>query len=73
MSQNRQTSAFTELKKKNFDYLIRDSYGSAAELATILDLGIEMLFYLEENTFDKREVQGVVSAIRDIIGELRKW
>ncbi|WP_250149207.1 hypothetical protein [Flagellimonas sp. 389] len=52
--------------------LIVDSYGSPEELAKILDLGIEMLFYLEADTFERREVQHVVSALRDISIVLRK-
>ena len=51
--------------------LIDDTYGSPEELAEYLDLGIEMLFYLEEDTFEKRDVQSVVSALRGIIGVLR--
>ena len=51
--------------------LIDDTYGSPEELAEYLDLGIEMLFYLEEDTFEKRDVQAVVSALRGIICVLR--
>ncbi|MEO1485941.1 MAG: hypothetical protein AAFU57_09345 [Bacteroidota bacterium] len=50
---------------------IEDAYGSTEDLAKILDLGIEMLFYLEENTFARREVQEVVSALRIMISVLR--
>lgn len=63
------------LKKKQKEYLselIDDTYGSPEELAKHLDLGIEMLFYLEEDTFDRREVHSVVSAIRGIIDVLRQ-
>ena len=52
--------------------LIDDTYGSPEELANILDLGVEMLFYLEEDTFDRREIQSVVSALRQIIVILRQ-
>ncbi len=34
--------------------LINDSYGSPEKLAKFLDLGIEMLFYLEEDTFREK-------------------
>lgn len=51
---------------------IEDRYGSQEGLAKILDLGIEMLFYLEEDTFEKREVQQVVSALRGIAQLLRQ-
>ena len=52
--------------------LIDDTYGSPEELANILDLGVEMLFYLEEDTFDRREIQSVVSALRQIIAIFRQ-
>lgn len=52
--------------------LIKDSYGSSKKLAEHLDLGIEMLFYLEEDTFERKEVQSVVSALRTIIRTLRQ-
>lgn len=51
---------------------VHDSYGSTQELAKVLDLGIEMLFYLEENAFSQREVQNVVSAMRDLTKTLRE-
>ncbi len=59
-------------QKEYFSELIDDSYGSPEELAGFLDLGIEMLFYLEEDTFDKRDIRSVVSAMRGIIGTLRQ-
>ncbi|UOY07761.1 hypothetical protein L0P88_04220 [Muricauda sp. SCSIO 64092] len=52
--------------------LIADIYGSPEELAKILDLGVEMLFYLEEDTFERRDVQSVVSALRAVIGIMRE-
>ncbi|UII74460.1 hypothetical protein LV716_09290 [Flagellimonas sp. HMM57] len=52
--------------------LILDAYGTPEELAKILDLGIEMLFYLEADTFERREVQHVVSALREISTILRQ-
>lgn len=63
------------LNKTQIEYLsdlIDESYGSPSKLAEHLDLGIEMLFYLEENTFDRRDVQSVVSALRGVIGILRE-
>lgn len=65
MNENKQPS--DDLTK-----LIDESYGSPEVLSNILDLGIEMLFYLEEDTFEPREVQSVVSAIRGIAGVLRE-
>lgn len=51
---------------------IEDWYGSPEELAKVLDLALEMLFYLEEDTFDRKEVQQVVAALRGIVVGLRK-
>lgn len=58
-------------QNKLLNDLIVDSYGSPEELAKILDLGVEMLFYLEEDTFERRDVQSVVSALRVVIGVMR--
>lgn len=52
--------------------LMDNVYGSPEGLAKNLDLAIEMLFYLEEDTFERRDVQNVVSALRDIIYVLRE-
>lgn len=51
--------------------LIEDGYGKN-RLADFLDAGIEMLFYVDEETFDKRDVQNVASAMRAISKALRK-
>ncbi len=51
---------------------VQDSYGSTQELANMLDMGVEMLFYLEENTFHKQDVQNVVTALRAVTTALRK-
>ncbi|PCJ97897.1 MAG: hypothetical protein COA50_02905 [Flavobacteriaceae bacterium] len=51
--------------------LIEESYGTPAALAQQLELALEMLFYLEEDSFSKKEVQGVVSALRGVCGVLR--
>jgi len=51
---------------------MEDWYGSPDELAKVLDLALEMLFYLEEDTFDRKEVQKVVAALRGIVVGLRK-
>ncbi|WP_072881295.1 hypothetical protein [Flagellimonas taeanensis] len=50
---------------------IEDTYGTPEELAKILDFGVEMLFYLEEGSFDRKEVQQVVAAMRGIVVILR--
>ena len=52
--------------------LIDNTYGSPEELAKILDLGIEMLFYIEEDVFERKDVQNVVSALRGIVLNLRQ-
>ncbi|WP_418499074.1 hypothetical protein [Flagellimonas sp.] len=51
--------------------LFEDAYGSPAELADVLDLGLEMLFYVEEDTFSQREIQNVAAALRGISGVLK--
>ncbi|RIV35801.1 hypothetical protein D2V08_04040 [Flagellimonas lutimaris] len=50
---------------------IEDGYGAPEELAKVLDLALEMLFYLEEDTFDRKEVQQVVAALKGIVVGLR--
>ncbi|MEZ4811483.1 MAG: hypothetical protein R2819_14080 [Allomuricauda sp.] len=42
---------------ESFTGWIEDTYGTPEELAKILDYGIEMLFYLEEDTFDQFRVK----------------
>ncbi|WP_148261471.1 hypothetical protein [Flagellimonas ruestringensis] len=46
--------------------------GFPEELAKVLDLAVEMLFYLEEDTFDRKEVQQVVATLRGIVVGLRE-
>ena len=60
--------------QSQIDFLeqVQDSYGSTQELANVLDMGVEMLFYLEENTFHKQDVQNVVTALRSVTTALRK-
>ena len=63
------------LDRKQQEYLselIKNDYSSSEELAKHLDMGIEMLFYIEEDVFDKRDIQSVVYAIRSIRNALRK-
>ncbi len=52
--------------------LFEDAYASPAELAGVLDLGIEMLFYVEEGVFSKEDMRNVLTALRKITLELRK-
>lgn len=58
-------------KDETFIEWIVDGYGSPEKLAQILELGIFMLFFLEEDTFSRREVQDVVEAMKGIVIELR--
>ncbi|MBW8244404.1 hypothetical protein K1F50_16460 [Muricauda oceani] len=55
-----------------FSELFEDAYASPVELAEVLDLGIEMLFYVEEDVFSKEDMRNVVTALRKITLELRK-
>ena len=57
---------------ERLNHLLQDTYGSPEALAQQLDLTVEMLFYLEDNAFTKREVQNVVAALRDLVGVLRE-
>ena len=62
----------TDKLVNNFPSKIRDAYGSNKNLAKILDQGIEMLFYLEEDAFERKQVQNVVAALRDVAVVLRQ-
>lgn len=55
-----------------FSELFEDAYASPNELANVLDMGVEMLFYLEEGAFSKEDMRNVVTALRKITLELRK-
>ena len=57
---------------QNSSNRIEEAYGSKEVLANHLDKGIEMLFYVEENSFDRMEIQNVVAALREIVVMLRK-
>ena len=61
----------TEEQLAQLNELLKDGYGSPEKFAQVLDLGIEMLFYVEEEAFTQREIQQVVTAVRGIIGVLR--
>ncbi|WP_190809600.1 hypothetical protein [Flagellimonas sp. S3867] len=58
-------------QQKQFCSWIHDGYGSPEEFAKIFDQGIEMLFYIEDDVFTKREIQEVVGAMRGIVNVLR--
>ncbi|UOY08304.1 hypothetical protein L0P88_07050 [Muricauda sp. SCSIO 64092] len=61
-----------EIQINCFTQLIEDTYGSSEKLANHLDKGIEMLFYVEKDTFERKEIQDVVAALREIVVVLRK-
>nr|WP_288931524.1 hypothetical protein [uncultured Allomuricauda sp.] len=58
--------------ERTFLDLFEDAYASPTELAEVLDMGIEMLFYVEEGTFSRTEIQDAAAALRKITLELRK-
>ena len=51
--------------------LIFDTNGTPEALAEHLDLAVEMLFYVEEDTFSRDELQEVATAIRGVVRVLR--
>ncbi|WP_067037261.1 hypothetical protein [Allomuricauda sp. CP2A] len=62
------------LNKNQLDELsqiIEDQYGTPETLANWLDLAVEMLFYVEENTFSRVEIQEVATALKSIARVLR--
>ncbi len=61
----------TKKQRKVFSKLLKEGYGEPTNFTNILDQGIEMLFYLEPDVFTQREVQSVVTALREIIVVLR--
>jgi glutathione S-transferase len=44
--------------------VIEDAYGSKAGLAQILESGLELLLFIESDTFQQRDIQNVATAIR---------
>ncbi len=65
------TIMLKEKQIRQLESLIKESYGTASQFSDVLDLGIEMLFYLEEDAFEKKDVQNVVAAMRGVVGVLR--
>ncbi len=59
-------------KQEYLSELIDTSCISSEELVECLDKGIEMLFFIEEDTFDRKEIQNVIFAMRKVIHALRK-
>lgn len=63
---------FDATKNADLSESIIEAYGSPEQLAEVLNLGIEMLFYLEEDTFERKDIQQVASAIRIVCEFLRR-
>lgn len=64
------------LNKNQLDELsqiIEDQYGTPETLANWLDLAVEMLFYVEEDTFSRVELQEVATALMGLARVLRVW
>ncbi len=59
-------------KQEHLSELIDSGCISSEELTECLDMGVEMLFFIEEDTFDRKDIQNVVFAIRKVINALRK-
>ena len=51
--------------------IIENRYGTPETLANWLDLAVEMLFYKEEDTFSREELQEVATALRAVVRVLR--
>ena len=59
-------------QREQLSELITDTYGTTEGLIKHLDLAIEMLFYIEEDSFERADIQNVVAAIKGVIGVLRE-
>lgn len=66
------SKGFDDTKNGDLSKLLQEAYGSREDLAEVLNLATEMLFYLEEDTFERRDVQNVASAIRLVRDILRQ-
>ncbi|WP_108425413.1 hypothetical protein [Flagellimonas amoyensis] len=62
---------FSREWQEELSELILDVYGTPESLANWLDLAVEMLFYVEEDTFSRVELQEVATAIRGVVRVLR--
>ncbi|WP_375323626.1 hypothetical protein [Flagellimonas sp. GZD32] len=57
-------------KDRIFLDLFEEAYASPEELAEVVQLGMEMLFYVEEGSFSRTEIQNVATALNRIRKEL---
>ncbi len=62
---------FSSEQQEELLQLVSDTYGTPETLANWLDLAVEMLFYVEEDTFSRIEIQEVATAIRKVVRVLR--
>ncbi|RIV44018.1 hypothetical protein [Flagellimonas pelagia] len=53
----------TESQIKELNAWITDTFGTTEVLAEYLDLAVEMLFYVEQGTFEQQELQDVVTVL----------
>lgn len=56
----------TESQIKELNAWITDTFGTPAVLAEYLDLAVEMLFYVEQGSFEQQELQDVVTVLKGI-------
>ncbi len=64
-------TSFMKKQKIDFSKLVDDCFLSPEEFAECLDKGVEMLFYIEEDTFDRKDIQNVVFALKRISDSLK--
>jgi len=56
----------TESQITELNEWIVDTFGTTEVLVEYLDLAVEMLFYVEQDTFEQRELQDVVTVLREL-------
>ena len=56
----------TESQITELNAWIKDTFGKTEVLAEYLDLAVEMLFYVEQGTFEQQELQDVVTVLRGV-------
>lgn len=63
----------SSIKKSEMDFskLTDDCPLSIEDFTEHLDLAIEMLFYIEKDTFDTKDIQNVVFVLKRIRNKLR--
>ena len=60
----------TETQITELNTWIKDCCGTPEVLGHYLDLAVEMLFYVEQGTFEQQELQDVVTMLRGLKGIL---